>query len=56
MKWVPTLHLYYPLGAIASYKGICELARKPFYWDKTAHGIMTPTLPPEPPAHPVSDG
>lgn len=56
MKWVPTLHLYYPLGAIASYKRICELARKPFYWDKTAHGIMTPTLPPEPPAHPVSDG
>jgi cellulose synthase/poly-beta-1,6-N-acetylglucosamine synthase-like glycosyltransferase len=36
--WVPTLHLYYPLAAIAAYKGIWELISKPFYWDKTAHG------------------
>jgi len=36
--WVPTLHLYYPLGALASYKAAWELVRKPFYWDKTSHG------------------
>jgi hypothetical protein len=36
--WVPTLHLYFPLAAIAAYKGIWELISKPFYWDKTAHG------------------
>ncbi len=36
--WVPTLHLYFPLAAIAAYKGLWELVVKPFYWDKTQHG------------------
>ena len=40
--WVPTLHLYFPLGALASYKAAWELLRKPFYWDKTAHGQFDP--------------
>jgi len=40
IKWVPTLHFYYPLGALASYKGLWELMVKPFYWDKTAHGVF----------------
>ena len=38
-KWVPTLHLYHPLGALASYKALWEIATRPFYWDKTAHGL-----------------
>lgn len=38
IKWVPLLHLYFPLAAIASWKGYAELVSKPFYWDKTAHG------------------
>jgi cellulose synthase/poly-beta-1,6-N-acetylglucosamine synthase-like glycosyltransferase len=46
LKWVPTLHLYFPLAAIASYKGIWELMTRPFYWDKTAHGVFTPTRRP----------
>ncbi|MEM1235936.1 MAG: glycosyltransferase family 2 protein [Pseudomonadota bacterium] len=37
--WAPTLHLYFPLGALASYKGFYELFGSPFYWDKTDHGI-----------------
>ncbi|AML49907.1 glycosyltransferase [Falsihalocynthiibacter arcticus] len=37
--WVPTLHFYFPLGALASYKGIFELIVRPFYWDKTEHGL-----------------
>ncbi|MFV2034699.1 MAG: glycosyltransferase family 2 protein [Halocynthiibacter sp.] len=41
--WVPTLHFYFPLGALASYKGLYELATRPFYWDKTSHGIFAPT-------------
>lgn len=45
IKWTPTLHFYFPLAAIAAYKGVCELATKPFYWDKTAHGIFMPTAP-----------
>lgn len=36
--WVPTLHLYSPLGAFASYKALWEMMHKPFYWDKTSHG------------------
>lgn len=37
--WVPTLHLYYPLGCLAAYKALYELVAKPFYWDKTQHGL-----------------
>jgi cellulose synthase/poly-beta-1,6-N-acetylglucosamine synthase-like glycosyltransferase len=40
IKWALTLHLYFPLAAIAAYKGLIELAWKPFYWDKTTHGVM----------------
>lgn len=40
--WALTLQLYFPLGAIAVYKGLLELTWKPFYWDKTAHGILLP--------------
>jgi cellulose synthase/poly-beta-1,6-N-acetylglucosamine synthase-like glycosyltransferase len=42
MKWAPTLHVYFPLAALAAYKGLLELASRPFYWDKTAHGIFAP--------------
>lgn len=38
LAWVPTLHFYYPLGAIAAYKALYELIFRPFYWDKTQHG------------------
>lgn len=65
IKWTPTLHLYFPLAALAAYKGVFELATKPFYWDKTAHGIFDPTVPTEParrkatvplqqPVHPIA--
>ena len=40
IKWALTMHLYFPLAAIAAYKGIIELVWKPFYWDKTTHGLM----------------
>ena len=39
MAWVPTLHLYYPLGVLAAYKALYELVFAPFYWDKTQHGL-----------------
>lgn len=39
-KWVPTMHLYFPLGAIASYKALWEVIFRPFYWDKTKHGMI----------------
>lgn len=37
--WVPMLHVYFPMGCFAAYKAVWELLWRPFYWDKTAHGI-----------------
>ena len=31
--------LYTPHGAIAAYKALYELVFKPFFWDKTQHGL-----------------
>ena len=59
-KWAFSLTLYFPLGALAAYKGIFELITKPFYWEKTAHGVLLPqnwqgtTVPPQPLGRPVS--
>ena len=38
IKWVPMMHLYFPLAAVALWKGFGELFTHPFYWDKTSHG------------------
>ncbi len=38
MKWVPTLHVYWPLASLAAMKAMIELVTRPFYWDKTQHG------------------
>ncbi|WP_245220413.1 glycosyltransferase [Ruegeria sp. HKCCSP335] len=38
LPWVPTMFLYFPLGVIAGYKALWELATNPFFWDKTQHG------------------
>jgi glycosyltransferase XagB len=42
--WVLTLKVYYPLASLAAYKGLAELATRPFYWDKTTHGIFDPAV------------
>ncbi|SNS57537.1 glycosyltransferase [Tropicimonas sediminicola] len=39
MLWLPTQHFYYPLAAAASYKAVYEILARPFYWDKTQHGL-----------------
>lgn len=38
--WVPTMKLYFPLASLAAYKALVELATKPFFWDKTTHGLF----------------
>ncbi|MGR3271369.1 glycosyltransferase family 2 protein [Thalassococcus profundi] len=43
--WVPTLLFYFPLGTLAAYKGLSEIALRPFYWDKTRHGWSQPDAP-----------
>lgn len=42
--WALTLQFYFPLGMIAVYKGLIELTWKPFFWDKTAHGVLMPPI------------
>ncbi len=37
--WAPAMILYFPMGAIACAKAAYELLARPFFWDKTAHGI-----------------
>lgn len=37
--WTPLMHFYTPLGTIAAYKALYEMVFKPFYWDKTQHGL-----------------
>ncbi|MEL6481919.1 MAG: hypothetical protein AAFQ75_10745, partial [Pseudomonadota bacterium] len=39
MLWVPTLPLYWTLGALAAWKAVLELFVAPYYWDKTRHGV-----------------
>lgn len=46
LRWVPTMILYFPLGAVAAYKALYELAIRPFYWDKTEHGLSGHSPPP----------
>ena len=36
---MPTLPVYWTLGALAAWKAVVELVVAPFYWDKTRHGI-----------------
>lgn len=40
MPWVPTLHVYFPLGALAGWRAIYEAVTRPFHWEKTAHGLF----------------
>jgi hypothetical protein len=39
MPWAFTLGLYFPLATLAAAKALFEMVTKPFFWDKTCHGI-----------------
>lgn len=58
LRWLPTCFAYYPLGCFAGWKAIWEVLHKPFYWDKTVHGVFdateTPPAPATPPAQTVA--
>jgi cellulose synthase/poly-beta-1,6-N-acetylglucosamine synthase-like glycosyltransferase len=45
LPWVPTMHFYAPLGTVAVYKALYELVVKPFFWDKTTHGLSLSVAP-----------
>ncbi|CAN1565650.1 COG1215 Glycosyltransferases, probably involved in cell wall biogenesis [Paracoccaceae bacterium] len=38
--WVATMCVYFPLASLAAYKALFEIATKPFFWDKTTHGLF----------------
>ena len=38
--WALSMQLYYPLATIAGYKALIECLYKPFFWDKTEHGLI----------------
>ena len=40
MAWAPTLYFYFPLACLAAWKAAYEIVVKPFYWDKTTHGVF----------------
>lgn len=44
--WVLTMQLYFPLATFAAFKALWELAARPFYWDKTHHGLFDKAAPP----------
>ncbi len=58
MVWAPTLHVYFILASFAVYKALIEIVTKPYYWDKTVHGVFQPAAiaPPAPLQRPVSAG
>ncbi len=37
--WVFTLPAYFMLATLAAYKGLIEIVWKPYFWDKTEHGV-----------------
>nr|WP_044008423.1 glycosyltransferase [Leisingera methylohalidivorans] len=43
--WAPAMILYFPMGAVAIAKATHELLVRPFFWDKTAHGIKPGAKP-----------
>ncbi|WP_373354175.1 glycosyltransferase family 2 protein [Pseudoroseicyclus sp. CXY001] len=52
----PLLWIYFPMATLALLKALYEIVVTPFYWDKTAHGVMAEEPPPPraaPPPHPA---
>ncbi|WP_144097632.1 glycosyltransferase family 2 protein [Croceicoccus sediminis] len=41
--WAPTVIGYWVLMSIAAWKGLFQLITRPFYWEKTTHGLSRMT-------------
>lgn len=39
LPWIPTLAIYWPIGAFAAYVALVELFVAPALWRKTPHGL-----------------
>jgi cellulose synthase/poly-beta-1,6-N-acetylglucosamine synthase-like glycosyltransferase len=45
---VALVPLYWVLMSVAGWKGVGQLVTRPFYWEKTVHGLADPDAWPEP--------
>ncbi len=54
-RWIPTTLFYFPLAAVASYRALADLIMRPFFWDKTRHGLYVPPPSRTPQTLPRSD-
>ncbi|SDD19610.1 Glycosyltransferase, catalytic subunit of cellulose synthase and poly-beta-1,6-N-acetylglucosamine synthase [Paracoccus isoporae] len=45
LPYAALMPIYFPLGCVAGWKAIYEVVRKPFYWDKTVHGVFDEVEP-----------
>ncbi len=39
MLWTPVMTLYFMMGCAAIYKALFEMIVRPYFWDKTQHGL-----------------
>lgn len=39
LPWVPLMPFYYGLASVAAWRGLIELVRDPWRWNKTEHGL-----------------
>ena len=39
MLWAPLMTVYFMMGCAAIYKALLELVFRPYFWDKTQHGL-----------------
>ena len=47
--------LYWIMHSIAAYKGLWQLIYKPFYWEKTNHGLTKVSTSGAAPVNPLED-
>lgn len=40
LAWLPLLMVYHMMAVPAAWKALWEVVVRPFYWDKTAHGLF----------------
>ncbi|MEI4471210.1 glycosyltransferase [Frigidibacter sp. MR17.24] len=43
-RWLPVLHVYNMLATFSAWKALHEIIARPFYWDKTQHGVFDQAL------------
>lgn len=44
LPWALVMNIYHMMATLAAYKALVELMFRPFFWDKTAHGLSTTSV------------